>query len=140
MALVYMGVKVNSTYCLLCDFGFDEVDHFLVSCHFARNVMDWIYFWCGVPSQRFDLVREFINYAANWGHCPKMRKIFIAIYYGLLWSTWKERNDIVFNKIRCSLLKLADNVVTMVFSFMVHRRKFGNCTWANWSCNHFSIM
>lgn len=128
LALTHKEVKMFNTSCFLCNARTDKADHILVNCSFLRNALDWIFSWCGVLMQSFKYVCEFINFAANWGHCPKRRKIFLAIFYGFLWCTWNLRNDSVFNKICCYSLKLVNNIVTLVFSFMVHRGKFGNCT------------
>ncbi|KAJ9545183.1 hypothetical protein OSB04_024890 [Centaurea solstitialis] len=75
--------------------------------------LGWIFNWCGVQIQHFSSVSNFINFAVNWGHSPKKRNIFIAIYYGLLWCSCKAKNEVVFNKVYISSLKMADSVVTM---------------------------
>ncbi|KAL4589463.1 hypothetical protein LXL04_002370 [Taraxacum kok-saghyz] len=64
----------------------------------------------------------------------------MCICYGSLWCTWKARNDAIFNSKRVSPMKIAENVVTMLFSFMKHRSKFQNCTWDNWVSCPFNII
>ncbi|KAJ9551167.1 hypothetical protein OSB04_015212 [Centaurea solstitialis] len=138
--LARRGINVGNTSCALCNLGTDEADHFLINCPSTATAMGWIFNWCGIPIQPFSSVSDFINFAANWGHCPKKRRIFIVICYGLLWCTWKARNDLVFNKVHISLLKMADSVVTMVFSFIAHRGNFGKINWANWLSCPFNIL
>lgn len=40
--------------------------------------------WCGISSFHPDSVIDFIQFAAFWGNCPKIRKIIMAIVYGYL--------------------------------------------------------
>ena len=125
--LAKRGLNIPSQACLSCDSGLDETNHILLDCHVAADALDWILKWCDVPSQKFNTVSEFVNFAANWGNCPKKKKIFIAICYGFLWSVWKARNDKRFNNIRCGASQLVDNVFNLVFGWLKYRGNFGNC-------------
>ena len=140
VALARRGINVGNNSYALCNSGIEEADHLLINCPFTAVSRDWILNWCGVHAQPFSTVSDFINSTANWGNCPKKRKIFIAICYGLLWYTWKARNDVVFNKVCISPLKMADSVVTMVFSFVAHRGNFGKVKWANRLCCPFNVL
>ena len=48
--------------------------------------------------------------------------------YGYFWSMWRGRNDRIFNKICVSTSTLADNIITMVFSWVKQRGAYGNYT------------
>ncbi|KAL4577659.1 hypothetical protein LXL04_013770 [Taraxacum kok-saghyz] len=99
-----------------------------------------IWKWCNIPQQRFSSTPEVVMFAANWGNCPRKRRILISIVYGSLLCVWKARNDKMFNKNRISSTKLADNIINMVFSWVKYRGKFGDCNWAVWCCNPFNIL
>ncbi|KAL4586885.1 hypothetical protein LXL04_011532 [Taraxacum kok-saghyz] len=95
------------------DCGIDDANYILVNCAFVVEAQKWIFNWCNITSQDFLSVFEFISFAANWGNCPKKKKIWLAICYGLIWCTWKARNEAIFNKTRITPMTLADNVVTL---------------------------
>ena len=84
-ALIRRGIPTPSPNCLLCHSELETTDHLLVSCPFSREVMSWILKWCDIPLQRFDSLAEVLDFASKWGRCPKKRKVFLSIIYGLLW-------------------------------------------------------
>nr|KAJ0227864.1 hypothetical protein LSAT_V11C100001760 [Lactuca sativa] len=126
VALSRRGINMSSISCQMCSSGVDIVDHILLDCPIAFDSLSWIFNWCNVSIQRFLSISDFVNFAASWGNCPKKRKIFIAICYGFLWCMWKARNDVWFNKIQVNSSKLADNVISMVFSWLKYRGNFEN--------------
>ncbi|KAL4567347.1 hypothetical protein LXL04_022930 [Taraxacum kok-saghyz] len=125
VALAGRGIAVPNSSCHLCSNGIDDTNHFLVGCSTTREVLDWILNWCGISLQNVQTVTDLVQYAAMWGNCPKRRKILLAIVYGLLWCTWKARNDAIFNKMRSTPTKIVDNVVTLVFGWVKHRDGYG---------------
>ncbi|XP_023736870.1 uncharacterized protein LOC111884805 [Lactuca sativa] len=127
VALSRRGINISSISYQMCFSGVDTADHILLDCPIAFDSLSWIFNWCDVSIQRFLSISDFVNFAASWGNCPKKRKIFIAICYGFLWCMWKARNDVWFNKIQLNSSKLADNVISMVFSWLKSRGNFENC-------------
>ena len=139
-ALSRRGVRTSSLSCSFCINGVDEANHIIADCPFALATLSRIMTWCNVPIQSFSSVTDIVNFAANWGHCPKRKKIMNAIVYGYTWCVWRARNDSVFNKTRTSPGKLADHIITVVFSWLKNRGNFGNCIWANWCSQPFNIL
>ncbi|KAL4572152.1 hypothetical protein LXL04_018921 [Taraxacum kok-saghyz] len=94
-----------------CDSGVDEANHILVGCPFVREALKWILGWCNIPQQQFDTVGDLVQFASQWGRCPNKMKVILAIVYGFLWWSWKARNNKLFNKLRISSMKLADEII-----------------------------
>lgn len=140
MTLSKRGIKISSISCQICSNGVDIADHILLECPDAVDSLVWIFIWCGIPFQRFRLISDFVNFAVIWGKCSKNRKIFIAIRYGFLWCMWKTMNDVWFKDVRVNSIKLVDNVLSVVFSWMKHRSNFENCKWEFWNCSPFDIL
>nr|KAJ0222767.1 hypothetical protein LSAT_V11C200090550 [Lactuca sativa] len=67
--LAKRGMVLESNICRLCRIDDETPDHILIR-------------WCNLPNTQFNTVGDIINYAANWGHCPKKRKILTCICYG----------------------------------------------------------
>ncbi|CAI9301134.1 unnamed protein product [Lactuca saligna] len=127
VALSKKGINLSSISCKMCFMGMDVADYILLDCPFAFESLGWIFNWCDIHVHRFISTSNFVNFAASWGNYPKKRGIFIAICYGFLWCMWKARNDIWFNIIKVNPSKLADNVISLVFSWFKYRGNFGNC-------------
>ncbi|KAL4581896.1 hypothetical protein LXL04_006430 [Taraxacum kok-saghyz] len=139
-ALSIRGINVNSTDCILCPNGIDEVNHILINCPSTKEVLDWIFIWCGLPTQYFSEVIDLVTFDACWGRCPKKRKLFVAICYSFLWCVWKKRNDRLFNNSITSTGKLKDNIALLVFDWVKNRGSFKNCNFAAWCNSPFDIL
>ncbi|KAL4591704.1 hypothetical protein LXL04_004675 [Taraxacum kok-saghyz] len=118
-ALALRGVHMTSTDCASCSSGLDDVDHILVDCPIAKDLLIWIFRWCEISMQNFSKAVDLVDFAASWGRCPKKRKILVAIIYGFIWSIWKARNDKIFNNIPISVGNLKDNIVSLGISEIV---------------------
>ncbi|CAI9289929.1 unnamed protein product [Lactuca saligna] len=116
VALSRRGTITSSTSCQLCFSGVDTADHILLDCSIAFDSLCRIFNWCDISIQRFLSISNFVNFAISLGNSPKKRKIFIAICYEFLWCMWKAMYHVWFNRTQVNFSKLADNVISMVFS------------------------
>ncbi|KAL4577530.1 hypothetical protein LXL04_013639 [Taraxacum kok-saghyz] len=112
-ALLQRNIVVPSPACPLCYADQEDANHLFISCPFAAEILSWLFTWCGLPPMQFSGVFDFVAFAANWGRCPKKRRIITAIFYGYLWSLWRARNDKLFNNKSSSAGSMADNIVTL---------------------------
>lgn len=107
LALARKGIHISSLNCYFCSTGVDESNHLLVGCHFANEVLRWIFQWCNIRAQKFVIVSELVLFVADWVRRPKKRHLFLVIIYGFLWYFWKARNDLIFKNMRTSSSKLS---------------------------------
>lgn len=79
---------------MVCMFGSDSFGYGVVNfaieglkwdCPFAIEGLKWIFNWCDIPIQNFEMVSEFVGFAATWGYCPKKCQLLLVIFYGFLW-------------------------------------------------------
>ena len=106
----------------------------------AKEVLEWVFNWCKIDPKSFDSIGDLLSFAADWGRCPKKKRIFLAIVYGFVWSMWKTRNDCNFNRKKATVAGITDNICTLVFDWVKHRGSFANCNWAHWICFPFIIL
>ena len=131
-ALARRGMQFLNLDCHLCGSGLEDSNHVIVNCLYLKETLDWLWRWCNVPAPTLNTVSDLISFAANWGRCPKKRKVFIAIIYGYFWCVWKARNNRTFNKVRITPMMLADNILIEVFGWVKYRGNFKNCNWQDW--------
>ncbi|KAL4556846.1 hypothetical protein LXL04_035011 [Taraxacum kok-saghyz] len=66
-------------------------------------------------------MEELLDFAAKWGNCPKRRKLFLFLIYGLVWCTWKERNMKVFNNLHLTPIMIADDVLSCTYLWFKYK-------------------
>lgn len=141
--LLARGINVQNCLCKLCGLETESTNHLLVKCSFAKGIRFWIFRWCGLPHTDFDNVNSLLDFAAQWGNCPKKKKILVAICYTLLWCIWKARNSKIFNNLQQSAAVIADDVISLSFFWIINRcnRSWGfKPSWANWLCSPFDSL
>ncbi|CAH1453333.1 unnamed protein product [Lactuca virosa] len=115
LALVKRGVSLGDIKCSLCDDWEEDSDHVLVGCEYAKEVLSWIFKWCGVTMPPIRTVVELLDFANNWSNNPSKRRLFLGICYGALWGIWKQRNGRVFNDSKMPSAKCADLIQSTLF-------------------------
>nr|KAJ0191579.1 hypothetical protein LSAT_V11C800404230 [Lactuca sativa] len=108
VALRLRGIHISSTSYGACINGIECANHLLMLCPFANVVREKI-FTCSVHLQMlFERksshgvaynTNPLTIFAKTWHRCPRMRKRFISICYGLVWNLLKNRNERGFNGI-----------------------------------------
>ncbi|KAL4564433.1 hypothetical protein LXL04_028497 [Taraxacum kok-saghyz] len=132
-ALLKRGIPVESRICSHCAVEDEDVIHVLWQCSFAKTVWYWIFKWCEVPIPAIDEVADLIRFLNTRGHNQMRRKTLISICYGTLWMIWNARCDWVFKKRRISPSKVADNIKSVVYTWLKYRRNKCDFKWENWS-------
>lgn len=80
----------------------------------------------------FQSVHDIIDYASNWGNCPKKKKRVLDICYDTLWSIWKARNERIFNNKMVCATKVADITKSITFVWFKYRSDNGDLNWLDW--------
>lgn len=78
-ALSKRGIKVPSSFCLMCINEVDTANHILLNSPIVFDALVWIFNWCDIYPQKFISIFDFVNFVVTWGNCPQKRKIFLAI-------------------------------------------------------------
>ncbi|XP_023762551.1 uncharacterized protein LOC111911013 [Lactuca sativa] len=140
MALSKQGIILPSTTCCQCNLVEETSDHALIRCSFARKVMTWILKWCNITIVNFHTVNEVLDYASNWGNCPKKKKRLLGICYGTLWGIWKARNERLFNNQLMCALKVVNIIQSITFLWFRHRGDGGGLNWTKWNVLPFNSL
>lgn len=129
MALSQRGVKIETNNCSACIGESECANHVLIKCPFAATVIQKIIRWCGVTTCNIQNIDELIQFAANWSRCPKKRKRFNEICYGMLWGIWRARNERLFQERFANPCGVVDNINATVYTWIKCRGKKFNCNW-----------
>lgn len=131
-ALISRGVALCSSVCSFCSCGIEDAYHILLTCPFAKEVWEWTFRWCNIDIPLGNSVADFIVSVGNWIGSPIQKKDLITICYGTLWLIWKTRCDRIFKQLRISPILVADNVTSLSFTWIKHRRSQCQYKWVDW--------
>ncbi|XP_028093879.1 uncharacterized protein LOC114293964 [Camellia sinensis] len=100
--------------CVFCMKERETASHVLLCCMFSWRVWSNILGWWGVswvqPGSVVGLLQWWTGVT-----CTKRLKVFWkSIPLAVLWSLWKQRNDIIFNKAQLDFEKLCDLIKTRI--------------------------
>ena len=93
--------------------------------------------WCDIPVPTIQRIEDFLTFVMEWGNCEKRRRDLMCICYGAIWLIWKARCDWVFKKTRSSPTKVADNVKSILYTWLKYRRSKCFYNWVEWCSNPF---
>lgn len=99
-----------------------------------------LFFSLSMFSLSFYVFIDVIDFAAQWGNSPKEKKDLTSICYGTLWWIWKARCDRIFKNLRVNPLKVVDNIKSLVFTWIKHRRTKCMYSWVDWSISPFICL
>ncbi|KAL7609904.1 hypothetical protein Lser_V15G12120 [Lactuca serriola] len=138
--LATRGIIIPNNLCPLCNKETETVDHILVTCEYSREVQYWILKWCGIEKSGFKNVKEFTDYAATWGICPRKKLMLNMVFHCLIWNLWLSRNDKIFKGIGVHPAKIADNIIFLSYVWCKHRGGLGCGNWIEWSVSPFAHL
>ena len=113
--LVRLGIiPAENIHCVLCGAEAEESNHLFIHCAFSSEIWRW---WLGLwevswafPNNVRDL---FVQWRAPFGD-KFFKKIWVAIFFIILWSIWKERNDRIFNGVSKHTNQIAELILLRV--------------------------
>ncbi|XP_028115045.1 uncharacterized protein LOC114312955 [Camellia sinensis] len=100
--------------CVFCHIEVESVEHILLHCPFVWRLWSDIICWWGLQWVIPGSVHGLLEW---WSGCVMQRlekKIWMAIPLATLWSTWKHRNECVFDGFQPNLEALCDLVKVRV--------------------------
>ncbi|KAL4579108.1 hypothetical protein LXL04_015243 [Taraxacum kok-saghyz] len=117
--------------------GTEAVNLWVAENNFVTNFVQILRFWPRFIAPEFSNFGDLVQFTSQWGSCVKRRRCLTSICYVTAWSIWKTRCDWIFRKRRISPTRVADNVKTLVFTWIKHRSSMCNLQWNEWSANPF---
>lgn len=104
-------IPPSQDLCPLCNKCSETVDNLLVHCEFSCRVWNWrIYIW----DHHWATPSSFIGIFRSWTlPCSQLfvKKVWWYVFYILVWSIWKERNEWIFNNSRSSVNMIRDLII-----------------------------
>ena len=95
----------------------ETTNHLLIDCEFSKVMCYWIFRWCGIKQPQFRNVRDFIDFGASCGNCPRKGNILTMILHSTIWNIWIARNDKVFKKLGVNPTKTTDCIISQAFEW-----------------------
>ena len=130
------GINLDSTLCLLCKDYPENREHAFVTCRKVLEVRKAINRWWDIlPEQNSDF-QEFAN-AVKLPTKPNNSDLVKgALVDAYFWLIWKGKNDVVFNGRSFNSLVIANEIQSVVYSWVPNRSCLGKSrNWHNWVCN-----
>ena len=100
--------------CPLCDKNSETVDHLLLHCEFSWKIWGW---WFHIWNQAWVSPKTLKDLFISWSpenSNPFFKKIWWAMFYIIVWSVWKERNERVFRSSQCSHDQIRELILTRI--------------------------
>ena len=104
-------IPLSQDCCPLCEAASESVDHLLLHCTYSWQVWCWWMnlwglSWIPPISLRASLQQWSFPRAE-----PFFKKVWLAVFYIITWSLWKERNGRIFNNISLPMEKVCDMIL-----------------------------
>ncbi|KAJ0876617.1 putative kelch-type beta propeller, reverse transcriptase zinc-binding domain-containing protein [Helianthus annuus] len=140
-ALHLRHIRLPSTSCVFCSNETETVNHLLVTCDTAQEVLTVIFQWMKLPLPRYTLsivqLLEFIH-----SHkCQKNVKRWIyAVVAATCWCIWLMRNDFIFKQKQPSMQKLVTDIKAISYTWIKNRAGLSDLDWNKCKCVDLSVI
>nr|CCA65974.1 hypothetical protein [Beta vulgaris subsp. vulgaris] len=107
----YGIIPVEDSSCPMCNSTPETSDHLLLHCLFAQRIWTW---WLDLWSIKWVFPMSLRMAFDQWqstNKSPFFKKIWASIFFIVVWSVWKERNDRIFNNKNTSIKDIRDMVL-----------------------------
>ncbi|KAG7541866.1 Reverse transcriptase zinc-binding domain [Arabidopsis thaliana x Arabidopsis arenosa] len=118
------GLQVN-TVCCLCSVGVENRDHLFLYCPFTRVLWDMIMHRLRLPLFMFDSWFSLMAWN-RVNHVTSPPTLRILITQALLYSVWKQRNNLIHNHVVLPPLSIFIDIDRQIKNSITARRKLKN--------------
>ncbi|XP_076890658.1 uncharacterized protein LOC143541793 [Bidens hawaiensis] len=91
--LIKRNIRVESSSCLLCSCGEDNIDHLLSGCFVSALVWQHISVWCRIPQIFVFSTKDLRELSSSLVLGKREKEILHGIIIIGCWRIWKARND-----------------------------------------------
>ena len=104
-------IPCNEITCVLCNLLLENHDHLLLHCQFSWQIWAW---WLNVWTLKWIFPSSLKEAFKQWPIKAKgifFKKVWMASFYIILWTIWKERNARIFNNTSLCIPQLQDLIL-----------------------------
>ncbi|KAD4888212.1 hypothetical protein E3N88_20285 [Mikania micrantha] len=116
--------------CQLCLGEVEDIDHIFIRCPFAQEIWRRLSWWLNEELIRFSSVEELLKALKGWK--GMLKKVTTCIYTSL-WCIWSTRNNWIFDKRRCSVDNIVEEIKTQAFPWISNRSRNMTFNWQKWN-------
>ncbi|XP_056690417.1 uncharacterized protein [Spinacia oleracea] len=107
-----MGIiPPSESICVLCNSDIEDHNHLLLHCQFSNQL--WT-LWLDIWNLKWSLplhIREAFDQWSTPHNSPFFKKVWLAAFFIITWTIWKERNSRIFNNAANSISHLHEMVL-----------------------------
>ncbi|KAJ9568127.1 LOW QUALITY PROTEIN: hypothetical protein OSB04_004093 [Centaurea solstitialis] len=135
MNLCSRSLPLATSTCPFCELDPETEEHLFYSCSFTKEIWKWLINWCNLNDFQHSSLQQ-LFFGLPECTSERKKKCFLEAVVGTtIWFVWKCRNDLVFNRRRCSISMMADEIQATLFTWVKYRAKCNSLSWSLWCCN-----
>ncbi|XP_056694952.1 uncharacterized protein [Spinacia oleracea] len=104
-------IPINEAQCILCGLCPEDCSHLLIHCPLSWQLWCWWLNLWGIQWSLPSNLRDTFNQWAHPHHGAFFKKVWLASFFIIIWTIWKERNNRIFQNSSMSLPQLQDLVL-----------------------------
>ncbi|KAJ0533166.1 putative reverse transcriptase zinc-binding domain-containing protein [Helianthus annuus] len=131
-ALVRRQITITNNRCSMCDELDETSDHLFAECQFAQQIWDRVSHWCRLPPCFFFGAKDVLELQEHSCGSGKWKKALYTVIQTVIWSIWKARNDVIFNRKRVTSDTVFEETRVLSFLWLRNRAKVPALTWNDW--------
>ncbi|KAI3745447.1 hypothetical protein L1987_58559 [Smallanthus sonchifolius] len=132
-AMVHRGINIGDTTCGLCGYGTETTDHLAASCIMVKAIWWHIHVWLKIPfhgsaTSGDDILEDLHKHNGSY----QWKKVLEVVMFTTWWRIWKARNELIFERVPFSVIKVVEAIKEDAFVWLNHRSPIGNLDWERW--------
>lgn len=104
-------IPQHQNLCPLYSSSSKSANHLLLECSYSWKIWDW---WSNIWDLSWCFPSTLLEAFQQWqisGFDPLFKKVWLATFYVIIWSLWKERNRRIFKDVQCSSDKICEMIL-----------------------------
>nr|XP_043619869.1 uncharacterized protein LOC122591684 [Erigeron canadensis] len=140
--IVRRNIILSSDLCVFCGESTETVEHVLHSCPFTQAVWEQICLWNQISSFFAFGVCDLWKIHQFHPHprTKNRKKALYAVILVTVWSVWKARNDVVFNRLQPRTSTVLEEIKALSLLWIRHRSRLYNLDCVRWRDNGVSCI